>query len=187
MIIDGTTLSLDFITPFTDVVGALMILIGAFDRYLWRLKILQGWFVKKPDLNGTWIVRLSSSYKKYTNKKTKNEITAYLAIRQNFSDVRLRFMTKESFSEVLSADLSETEDKTYKLITVYRNEPRIQKRNHSPIHHGALILYIPEMNPSSMKGFYWTDRSTKGEVKVFEKRKKVLSDYNAAKKLFKNK
>ncbi len=116
----------------------------------------------------------------------KLEITTYFAIRQKISDVKLRFITNDSFFEVLLANLTELDDKTYKLLTVYRNEPKIHKRDSSPIHYGALILYIPEINPSTMKGFYWTDRSTKGEVEILVKRKKIANDYKAAKILFKN-
>ena len=55
-------LSLDFVKPFGIVVGAITLFVTIFNKYLWSWKIFKGWYVKRPDLRGTWEVELKSSW-----------------------------------------------------------------------------------------------------------------------------
>ena len=58
----GTTLSTDFLRPYSLVVAGTVIVLNAFDRYLWRIKPFAR-LVHTPDLTGTWRGVLTSSRK----------------------------------------------------------------------------------------------------------------------------
>jgi hypothetical protein len=58
------------------------------------------------------------------------------------------------------------EDGGFRLVGTYLNEPNITARAASPIHYGTFLLDIEGSanKPSQMRGHYWTDRGTKGEM-----------------------
>lgn len=62
LLVQGTAITLDHLTPFTSVVGVLVILSLFVEHYLWRKSWLQKWFVSTPDLNGTWEVVIKSDW-----------------------------------------------------------------------------------------------------------------------------
>jgi hypothetical protein len=91
-----------------------------------------------PDLNGTWKVAIHPTAPETSPEK----VIAYMVIRQTFSTVSLRLFTAESHSETLSARVVRCDDGTCNLAAVYRNTPRLQARDRSPLHHGALLLNV---------------------------------------------
>jgi ABC-type multidrug transport system fused ATPase/permease subunit len=186
LLFDGVVVSISWLNPFSKVVGLLMIGIGAFDRFLWRLSIFQGWLVTKPNLSGTWIAEFQSDWIDPSIGDKSAPSTAYMAIRQTYSDIRLRLMTEESFSVVLSATIIQLPDGSYHLSAVYRNEPKISVRDRSPIHNGSLLLNIPDKSPAQISGYYWTDRQTRGEINLKGRQKKVVNNLDQAISLFKD-
>jgi SMODS-associating 2TM, beta-strand rich effector domain len=62
LIIEGLSITPAYFHPFSTVLGVIMALLGLFDVWLWRLKLLQGWFVKRPVLNGTWRAEIRSNW-----------------------------------------------------------------------------------------------------------------------------
>ena len=185
LLFDGVVVSISWLSPFSKVVGLLMIVIGAFDRFLWRLSILQGWLVTKPNISGTWKAEFQSDWIDPSTGDISTPSIAYMAIRQTYSDIRLRLMTEESFSVIISATLIQLPDSSYRLSAVYRNEPKILVRDRSPIHNGSLLLNIPDKLPAQISGHYWTDRQTRGEIILNSHQKKLVNDLDQAVSLFK--
>ena len=64
-------LSFDFIKPYAAVTGFITIIWTLFNKCMWSWKIFKGWFVKRPDLRGTWEVELKSNW---INPKTGERI-----------------------------------------------------------------------------------------------------------------
>src|SRR3989344_6275919 len=62
LLCQGTEVSWDHARPFSIVVSSLVGLGLLFEFVLWRQPWLHGWFVKRPDLRGTWRVEIQSSY-----------------------------------------------------------------------------------------------------------------------------
>lgn len=54
-----------------------------FTRFLWRWRVLQGWLIPFPDLNGTWQGSIQTNWKD-ANGKSPMPIPAILTIRQSF-------------------------------------------------------------------------------------------------------
>ncbi len=169
LLLEGTKVPLTFFSPFNRVLAALLILLGVFDKWGWRLRILRPWFVNLPDLNGTWRGRLVSNWTDPQTGEVPPLTNASITVQQTFSSIHLRLETGESYSELLSGGLVRKADGTYQVVGVYRNTPRLLRRDSSPMHHGGLLLDILGNPPSALEGEYWTDRGTRGELRFEEK------------------
>lgn len=183
LIVDGVAVSGTWFHPFSTVVGVLLLLLVAFDLWAWRLRFLQGWFVPRPDVRGTWRVELRSDWKGPTTNEVVAPIAAYLVVRQTFSTLSLRMLTSESSSELVAAEISKATDGTYRLAGVYRNEPRLSVRDRSPIHYGAIVLDVQGEPVKDLVGYYWTDRSTRGELRSFGRHASLASSFGEARAL----
>lgn len=175
-------LSIDFLAPFGTVVGIITFVVTMFNKYLWSWKIFRGWYVKQPDLRGTWKVELRSSW---INPETGEEIGpiyAYAVIRQSLTSLSFRLMTKESRSVLIAYSIEQQENEDlFKLVGVYRNEPRIELQGvRSEMHHGSFTLEIHGAPVYELEGHYWTDRNTKGGIKLSNKVKELYDTYEQA-------
>ena len=52
-----------------------------------------------------------------------------------------------------------------RLIYSYHNIPKATVHDRSAIHYGTTILDISE-DEAELNGFYWTNRGTKGDMKI---------------------
>lgn len=160
LILAGVPVTAAWFRPFSVVIGVLVLVLSIADRWLWRLRWLRPWLFNMPDLNGTWKVVIHPT----APEPPHDEVIAYMVIRQTFSTVSLRLFTAESHSETLSARVVRCDDGTCNLAAVYRNIPRLQVRERSPLHHGAFLLNVQGDPPESLAGQYWTDRLSQGEL-----------------------
>jgi len=55
-------LSVDFLRPFGLVVGTIAIVVGIFSKWAWAWPVFRGWYVKRPDIRGTWRAELQSNW-----------------------------------------------------------------------------------------------------------------------------
>lgn len=180
LMLQGTPLSIDLFKPFSNVTGVLVILLAFFDKWAWHWRIFYPWLVSTPYIDGTWKGKIHSNW---VNPKTKpkiESIDAYLVIRQKFSKVHARLITKESNSELLAGEIIKNSDETWQFVSAYRNTPKMMIRERSPIHHGAMILSIKGQPPIGLDGQYWTDRNTQGEITFSGFNKKKFEDFSSA-------
>ncbi len=175
-------LSADFVKPFGTVVSAITLFVTLFNKYLWSWKIFKGWYVKRPDLRGTWIVELKSNWVNPETGEKTDPIYGYVVVRQSLTNLSLRLMTKESRSVLVAHSIEQQEDDNlFKLVGVYRNEPKIELQGvRSEIHHGSFALEIHGSPVEELDGHYWTDRATKGGMKLFNKVGKLYATYEQA-------
>jgi hypothetical protein len=175
-------LSADFVKPFGTVVGIITLVVTLFNKYMWSWKIFKGWYVKRPDLRGTWKVELKSNWVNPETGKENEPIYGYAVIRQSLTFLSLRLMTKESRSVLVAHSIEPQEDDSlFKLVGVYRNEPKIELQGvRSEIHHGSFALEIHGSPAYSLEGHYWTDRATKGGMKLYDRVGKLYDTYEQA-------
>ncbi len=178
-------LSLEFIKPFGIVVGAITLFVTLFNKYAWSWPIFQGWYVNRPDLRGTWRVELKSNWISPETNEPIPPIAAYAVIRQTLTSLSFRLMTKESRSKLIAHSIEKEDDGIFRLAAIYRNEPKIELQgDRSEIHHGSLSLEIHGTPVSLMEGHYWTDRGTKGTMKLTGRKNELFSTYEQAKSAF---
>jgi len=184
LIIGGTDVTPAYFKPFSQVVGVVVLALSVFDLWLWRIPLLQGWFVKRPVLKGTWRVEFKSDWVDPSTTKPWPTSYGFMTIRQSYSTMHIRFLSEESTSEGLVQDIIVPPNGPPRLYAVYRNEPRALVRNRSAIHLGTISVEIHGSPPSAMVGYYWTDRASKGELKLYDHRGELYDDYADALKAF---
>ncbi len=183
LVVEGVNVKSGWLHPFSTVVGALLLLLTAFDLWLWRWRALHGWFVHRPNARGTWKVELVSSWVDPATNSTKPPREAYLVVRQTYSTLSVRMLTQESGSESLASELHVAADGVVRMASVYRNEPRLSVRDQSPIHHGALLVDILGDPPTGLRGYYWTDRNSRGEISSKGRANKLASSFDDAREM----
>ena len=175
-------LSLDFVRPFGVVVGVIVFVVSLFNKYMWSWSVFRGWYVKRPDLRGTWRVQMHSSWIDPATNKGIPPIIGYVVVRQSLTFLSFRLMTKESKSMLVAHSIDQQEsDDLYKLVGIYRNEPKIELQSVcSEIHHGSFALEIHGSPVYEMQGHYWTDRATKGSMILSSRSKKIYDTFEQA-------
>ena len=94
----GAHVGWEHLQPFGTVVGVLGILSWSLEKVLWHQGWLHGWFVKRPDLRGTWQVELQSDWIDPATGKRMPLIVCYMGVEQSLSQLQMHLMTKESES-----------------------------------------------------------------------------------------
>lgn len=148
-----------------------------FVKWIWRWKILQGWLIKVPDLQGTWHGQLKSDWIDPQTGKGIDPIPMLLVIKQNFSNIQVTLMTKESTSYSTTADINTMSGDDLYLTYNYTNRPKATIRDRSAIHDGAAILKIIKNPEPCFEGEYWTSRKTRGEIKLTFKSKALVEKF----------
>lgn len=166
LVLAGEPLSWNWVKSFGGAVSATVSAMALFDRWAWKLRLLQGWFVKRPVLIGDWTFAIESLWIDPETRRQRDPIEARVAIRQTYSRLHLRLETPESAGDFVASNIVAKEDGTYQVAGVFRNQPRIAVQDRSRTHLGALVLEAigdPAL-PGELKGHYWTDRGTSGEI-----------------------
>jgi len=155
-----TALSVLLIVETTvTIVGVLYAL---FVNFIWHLRLFRGWFVRVPDLRGTWVGLLTPLD---PDGNPLSSIPCAVTIRQKLFSVNcvLRTDKAESLSSSGSAFLDEETDGG-RLVYVYRGWPRLADRKTNPSHDGVTLLVLG--SDGRLTGTYFTDRCTRGTLEL---------------------
>jgi hypothetical protein len=140
---------------------------GAFVAFAWRWPIFQGWLVCVPDLTGTWrgsVVPVTTTAGTATHEKP---ISATIVVRQSSFGVRVTLHTVGMDSRSYSGEVfADDESGEHKLTYSYTTEPSLSSRENNPRHDGTALLSVRAGDVRELVGRYWTDRLTRGEIKV---------------------
>jgi len=182
LILQGSALPGEWWKPFSVVVGAVVLLLEVFEYWGWRISWLHPWLVQVPDVRGIWKGELTTQWIDPDTGDRPEPIQAYMVVRQTFSRISIRVLTRESSSMLLAGQFSREQDGEMILTGTYRNTPRLEHRRRSPIHYGGLLLEIPsrENQLRHLCGQYWTDRQTLGELRFGWVCRRVVSDFDTA-------
>jgi hypothetical protein len=169
----------------TKVGSALFIVLWAFENFLWKVPWLhrQSW-LPVPNLSGTWKGELQSNWKKDPGDPALPPIETYFVIRQTFAWLSIRQYTKESESLLVTGSITSHNDGVKRLVGVYRNDPRFQFRDRSPIHYGGFNYAITGHPTRCLEGHYWTDRKSDGSVCFLQRSSQLADSFVAAQALF---
>lgn len=180
LFLEGAQVTTGLFKPCGTVVTGLALAMLIFDKWAWSFRIFHPWFVDKPYLKGTWKGVLESSYIRPETGEKVQPIEVYLVIRQTYSAIHFRLITRESESESVANNIYKGQDGVYTVASVYRNTPRLTLRDKSPIHHGAMLIRVDGDPASQLNGEYWTDRVTRGEIRFHERSKKLHFNFQSA-------
>lgn len=176
---DGADLS-DFKAFFKlvpNVVTVDMIFIGFFIKFGWKAKIFQGWLVPFPDLNGTWIGYIHSDWVDPNTNERVKPIPTMLTVYQTFLETNCIMRTGEMKSYSIAEGFNiNTEQQLKQLSYIYTSKTRTLVSDRSPQHDGAMVFDIIGADSKKLKGKYWTERKTKGEIVLEFHSKKRLDE-----------
>lgn len=166
--------------PFGTVVTVVSVLVWVFDEWVWS------WWpfslaVRRADLRGTWRGELVSEWVDPKTGTTHPPIAVVVCVTQTASTLFLRQFTAESESATVAASFLNEPDGAEAVTVVYRNEPRGNLRERSPIHFGGMRLRVS--GDARLAGEYWTDRSTRGQVALTRTSKKRCRSFADAENL----
>jgi hypothetical protein len=168
---------------YSIAVTAALVVLGLWNRWLWRLSWVQRLQAVPRDLRGTWRGTLSSQW---IDSKTGSSLPpkpAYLVLRQTFSAVSVVLITDESASKSSLARVR-TGDGSAGLDYMYLNEPKSSVEHRSRMHHGSTSLSITGRPARRLHGRYWTDRDSRGELDFTERVNTTADDFESAESLF---
>jgi hypothetical protein len=161
---------------FSAAVLASTVVFNLWDFWLWRLPPVQRIPGVPRSIRGTWKGTLTSLWVDPATGKQPEPKTAYLVVQQTGSVVIVKLMTDESRSTSALANVSEV-DGSFLLTYLYLNKPDMRVEHRSRMHHGSAVFDISGCPARRLKGRYWTDRDSKGELEFVERNKKLADDY----------
>ncbi|SNQ50288.1 putative membrane protein [Frankia canadensis] len=179
LLVNGVSLNSAYLKPYSIAIGVVTLSFLAYDRWLWKLPPLAR-VLGKPVLGGTWKGKIRSEWIDPDTGSRAAPIEIYVAIIQTSSTISLRLMSKESSSNTLTSVLEKKGVLLPRLAYMYQNIPTLSLRERSSIHHGAIILDVHGRPAQKLVGWYWTDRSTRGEISLDVRSKKVYSSFDEA-------
>ena len=106
LVAQGTQVSSVYWRPFGMVISFLVGLGVVFESLLWRWSWLHGWFVKRPDLRGTWRVELQSDWIDPATNVGVPTIICYMGVAQTLSTLQMHLMTPESESWFIAESIT---------------------------------------------------------------------------------
>lgn len=183
-LIIGINIEFSFFRPLSFIVGLVGTLLALYNRYVWKWPLINK-LHSRPLLMGTYKGKLHSSYINPETQEGIKPIETYIVILQTYSGIVIRQFTKESTSYTVSASINHEQHQEIQYITgLYRNEPTLSIQGRSPVHYGGLKLDIIGTNRKvRLKGSYWTDRKTIGDLEFEFLDREQAKDFKSAKLL----
>jgi len=124
LFLEGVSLKASYLKPYSLAVGTVILVLLAFDRWLWRIPYIAHAF-GRPVLRGTWKGKLQSTWKNEGAEDFIDPVDVFLVVHQTYSTVSLRLMTSESISQSLVASLGVQRGKVPTLSSTYQNVPQL--------------------------------------------------------------
>lgn len=155
----------DFFGLIPKVVSIDLLVIAVFVKWGWKLKIFRGWLVPFPNLNGSWTGNIYSSWINPETGEGVPPIPVMLTVNQSFFHINCKMKTGEMDSFSVSEGFNiDAERQIKQLAYIYTNKPRISLNERSLPHEGSMVFDIIENPEKKLKGRYWTERKTTGEI-----------------------
>jgi hypothetical protein len=138
----------------------------AFDLWIWRWPVIGSW-THRPRLQGDWTVSIAPRADSKIPGGTAEKRFATATIDQSFWTIGVTLETEESVSATLSATLERitARSSVSRLSYTYLNTPDAAVRPSSPTHLGAVQVLVRGKYPRELRGTYWTDRLTAGDIR----------------------
>jgi hypothetical protein len=142
-----------------------LLVVGLFVSHAWRWKIFRGWLVPFPDLNGTWQGSIQTTWKNPETGEIPGAIPVILTIKQSFIRISCVMRTAEMTSRSYLADFWLDGDQQVRMLGYsYHSKTLPTVTDRSQPHDGTIVFELIGDPVAKLKGTYWTERKTTGEV-----------------------
>lgn len=139
-------------------------LLWAFNNHLWRWPLISR-LAGVPDISGTWVGPLASSY---NTKNNNGQMRPEFTIQQTWTRVEINADFPSSRSESISASFI-TDQSRQQLVFAYRNYPRDSSSNRGTYGGTNFLRYMTDSEDNELlQGEYYTDqtRNNHGTVEL---------------------
>jgi hypothetical protein len=167
----------DFFGLVPKVVSIDLLVIAIFVKWGWKFKIFRGWLVPFPNLNGTWTGLIFSDWKNPDTGEKPAPIPVMLTVNQSFFHISCMMHTSEMESSSYAEGFLIDSDRQLKKVAYsYTSKPRLSLSERSIPHDGTAVFQIIEKPKRKLKGRYWTERLTKGEIVLEYHSKEIFEE-----------
>lgn len=142
-----------FLRFLSIAVAVCSVLLFIWDQWAWKWPPFQRIPSVTRDISGTWETLLESMWIDPNTGKPITPKTVYVVVRQTSSTTSLTLISNESKSKSSIARVIR-EDGSWLVHYVYSNEPQLDLRRRSPIHHGSGVLSITGNPVKRLAGGY---------------------------------
>jgi hypothetical protein len=160
-----------------------VVVLALWNRWIWRLPPAQRFKSVPTNLDGTWRGTLKTQWIDPATGSSPPEKPAYLVVRQTASSMSVTMLTDEMRSKSSLANIS-TLDGSTTFDYIYLSRPDSSVEHRSRMHPGATSLDVTGKPATRLRGRYWTDRDSRGELDFVEHVGKHAGDYETAMNLF---
>jgi hypothetical protein len=179
----GDDVKAEWLRFFSAAVLVAATVLALWERVLWKWPAAQRMKSVPRNVGGTWKGTLTSYWVDPATGQPPPPKPAYLVVRQTASTVSAALLTDESRSRS-SFGVVTILDGAASLDYMYLNRPDPSVEHRSRMHHGSTSLDITGRPATRLRGRYWTDRDSKGELDFTERRPNIVDDYDQARALF---
>jgi hypothetical protein len=173
----------DWLDIYSYAISAGLVALWLWEIFLWRFSPFQRMRLTQRDVRGTWRGTLTPLGTVSDGESAPGPKVVYLVVRQTATTVRAILLTDEARSVSSLASMT-SEDGTASLDYIYSGSPNLRHRHRSPIHNGSCSLAITGIPATRMRGSYWTDRNSCGELDFTERADSNAEDFDEAEALF---
>jgi hypothetical protein len=163
----GVAVEADWLRYFSLAVLAATILFAVWDKWGWRYRPFRHAQSVPPVLHGTWKGVLTTLWQDPNSGARPGAKPAYLVVRQTASSVHVTLLTESVHSSSSLANIQRAAGGAA-LTYVYLATPGALVSTGNPMHHGAAMLHITGSPATRLRGRYWTDRDSSGELDFTE-------------------
>ena len=179
----GGDVDLGWLRFFSLAVLIATAVLNLWDRFLWRIALAQRIAGVPRDVRGTWKGTLTSFWQDPTGGEAPSPKTVYLVVRQTSTTVSVVLFTDELRSNSTLARV-QSSNGLLSLNYLYVGRPESRLEDRSRMHNGSASLDIAGLPATRLRGRYWTDRDSRGELEFSDRSSKLADDYQGARDLF---
>ena len=173
------------ILPFFTAVTVTGIFLVIYDRYLWHFYAVRQWVAQRPDLQGVWKVTIRPVKLDEHSEQAPDAIIGYAQFDQTASSLSMRLYTEDSRSTTIAYAIRKIEQNQFRLVIVYQNRPKVKERaREGTIHDGTAIYEFGGYSPERLAGEYWTEKPTRGEIELSDRRTDKIDSYEAGSRVY---
>lgn len=173
------------IIPFFTAITVTSISLFFYDKILWRFYAVRRWIAQLPDLQGVWKVTITPVKLDDQSEQSLDSVIGYAQFDQTASSLNIRLYTEDSRSTTIAYAIKEIEKSQFRLAIVYQNRPRLKARaREGTIHDGAAVYEFRGYSPEKVSGEYWTEKPTRGEIELSDRRRDEIDSYDAGLRVY---
>lgn len=170
-------LSFEILRIFSMTITFLTLYWAFYFQWGWKMPVLKKIF-DRPNLNGTWI----GTYKSEDHNKKEYFGKIVLTIRQSFLFIHFMSITDKFVSYSYGETLLNNENQGVKQVTYLYSQKRLKSEEESIPQGASELSIIGDEKDKLLCGDFWTNRPTKGFLKLKFVSSNCVESYQEAEK-----